>query len=255
MLKMIYCLCLLFSMPLWARFELFLKDYHSAHLKSARDIYVYRPQNYSPKNTYRLIVMHDGQNLFDPSRAFMGRTWNAQKTLDELIARNEIPPVVVLAIDNTPERRAEYVWEEEGESYVDMIIQELLPLVERSYSLKKGAKYRAMIGSSLGGLISLRVGLHRSEHFGLIAALSPSLWWNNREILSLYERENDLPARLYIDMGEREGERPQDLRLMVRILEERGHPHFYYWLDHWGGHNEWAWAYRLPMALRFLFTP
>ncbi len=236
-----------------AKFELYFKNYRSTRLQHSRDIYVYKPKNYHRDQTYPLIVMHDGQNLFDSSRAFGGRTWNAEHTLDHLIKTEQMSPAIVVAIDNTPDRMEEYIWERQGERYVDFLIHELIPHIEQSYKLKKGAEFRALMGSSLGGLISLRSALHRPESFGLVAALSPSIWWNNKEILELFERSSQLPLKIYLDMGTREGERAQDLEMLAEILRNRAHTSFLAWIDQWGGHNEAAWAHRLPFALKYLF--
>ncbi len=238
-----------------AKFQIYLKDYQSPRLSQPRNVFVYTPKNYTPQETYPVVFMHDGQNLFDPQRAFQGRTWKVQESLDRLIENGQVRPVVVVAIDNTPDRLEEYIWERMGESYLDFISEELLPLLESDFSLKRGPEHRAMIGSSLGGLISLRAGLHRHFQFGLIAALSPSIWWNNKEIINLYRTSPNLPQKIYIDMGSRNGERPEDVRQLQAVLQSRSHPNLYGWIDELGGHDEAAWAYRFPMALKFLFPP
>lgn len=253
-MKLFVFVLVVFSSSLsFAGFQIYLKDYYSSRLAFPRHVFVYTPKNYSRKESYPLVVMHDGQNLFDPKRAFLGRTWRAEETLDRLIESGQIKPVVVVAIDNTSDRLEEYVWERFGENYIDFITEELLPLLDSEYSLKTGPQHRAMMGSSLGGLISLRAGIHRPKDFGLIAALSPSIWWNNKEIINLYRTSKELPQKIYIDMGARNGERPEDLRLLQATLSARTQTSLYAWIDEFGGHDEAAWAYRLPFALKFLF--
>lgn len=236
-----------------AKFEIFLKNFQSQHLKAGRDVYVYVPREFSLHKSYPVVFMHDGQNLFDPSRAFGGRTWNAENSLNHLIESKQIAPLIVVAIDNTADRMQEYIWESQGREYIEFIISELLPLIRNHFSLKPGPENMSLMGSSLGGLISLHAALHRPDIFGSVAALSPSIWWNNKEILSLYENAPKLPQKIYLDMGAREGEKPDDVIKFSLILKSRSHPNYTFWIDEWGGHNEAAWAYRFPFALKYLF--
>lgn len=110
--------------------------------------------------------MHDGQNLFDPSRAFLGQTWKAKETLDSLIKKKTIPPIIVVAIDNTSARMNEYVPEKDGIKYLDFISQKLKPMVDKDFQTTKDRNLTGIMGSSLGGLISLQAGMSHFHTFG-----------------------------------------------------------------------------------------
>ena len=86
------------------KFHLFMKDF------KGREVWVYLPDNYEKTSErYPVLYAHDGQNLFDPNRAYQGQTWNAERTLNHLIQRKLIRPIVMVAIDNTSNRMNDYV--------------------------------------------------------------------------------------------------------------------------------------------------
>lgn len=235
-------------------FELFMKEVRYKTSSYPRDIYVYTPADYkNSTQRYPVLYMHDGQNLFDPSRAFLGKTWNALSTLNKLIKAKIISPIIVVAIDNTPDRMNEYVPERKGREYLSFIQNQIKPLIDNSFRTKKEAKYTAMMGSSLGGLISLSAGLSHSNVFGVVAALSPSIWWNNRSILEAYETSKVMPLKIYLDSGTSGGEKPQDVLDLVGVFENRAYTHFLVNIQDGADHQEFYWAQRFPIALKFLF--
>ena len=77
-----------------------------------RDVFVWLPPGYdSPAEAtrrYPVLYMHDGQNCLDPSTAFLGREWHADEQVDAMVRRGELPPIIIVAIANTPERVADY---------------------------------------------------------------------------------------------------------------------------------------------------
>jgi predicted alpha/beta superfamily hydrolase len=235
-------------------FQLFMKEVRSKTSSYPRDIYVYTPADYKKSTQrYPVLYMHDGQNLFDPSRAFLGKTWNALATLNKLIKAKLISPLIVVAIDNTPDRMNEYILERKGREYLNFIQNQIKPLIDTSFRTQKDVKSTAIMGSSLGGLISLSAGLTHSNVFGMVAALSPSIWWNNRSILSTYEDSETLPFKVYLDSGTDGGEKPQDVLALVEVLENRDYTHFLVNIQVGADHQEIYWAQRFPIALKFLF--
>lgn len=219
----------------------------------SRDVYVYLPDGYGKSNlSYPVLYMHDGQNLFDPSRAFLGQTWKAKETLDSLISQKQIPAIIVVAIDNTSARMNEYVPEKDGMKYLDFICQKLKPMVDKDFQTTKNRNLTGIMGSSLGGLISLQAGMSHFHTFGLIGALSPSIWYNDKSILTAYQMTQFLPLKVYLDSGTEGGERPDDVWELYYVLEQRGlTPKVV--IDEGGRHSEVFWAKRFPEALKFLF--
>jgi predicted alpha/beta superfamily hydrolase len=89
------------------------KDVYSPQLNNSRDVIVYMPPSYT-ENTLKVhknvLVMHDGNNLFDRETAFMGNSWLVQNTLDPLIYEGQIEEVLVVGAYNTGDRMYEYTY-------------------------------------------------------------------------------------------------------------------------------------------------
>lgn len=238
-------------------FKIFKKNISYAQVNSPRDIYVYLPPGYNTTQIhYPVLYMQDGQNLFDPKRAFLGQTWNALNTLNDLISRRLMAPIIVVAIDNTPSRMDEYIPEKSADAYLEFVIKEVKPLINQSFRTRKPASFTGIMGSSLGGLVSLYAGVKYREHFGLVGALSPSIWWNDRSIISTYDRSSTLPLKIYLDSGTLGGEKPEDVRALGQLLNNRGFAQNYNlltYIQEGAEHREAFWSARFPMALRFLF--
>ena len=242
----------------------------SRHLEADRDLIVYVPPGYDdePDRTYPVLYLHDGQNLFDPATAFAGRTWEVREHADAAIEAGEIEPLIIVGIFNTGDQRlAEYTHERcwqrgggEAARYGRLITEELMPWVGAHYRVRTDRESTGLGGSSLGGLVTLYLGLRYPHIFGRLAVLSPSVWWNHKSILSyLNERAPEIwnRPRLWLDVGEREGRRTvQDADQLARRLKANG------WIPgktlHYerfpeGSHDEASWAARVRPMLRFLF--
>ncbi|HEX4039662.1 MAG TPA: alpha/beta hydrolase-fold protein [Acidobacteriaceae bacterium] len=243
----------------------------SRALGNERTISVYVPPGYEEDNrrAYPLLVLHDGQNLFDPATSFIrGRTWQVAEHADAAIEAGEVEPLIIAGVANAGDRRlAEYTptrdWKLGGGDaarYEEMILRELLPFLHAEYRLRAGAAETGLGGSSLGGLVSLWMGMRRPDLFGRLAVLSPSIWWNHRYILRYVD---DLAAevqprpRIWLDAGEREGRRTvanaEQLyeRLLTHGWRNDADVHFETIAD--GTHDEASWAERVRPMLRFLF--
>ena len=244
---------------------------HSATLPDPdlRQISVYLPEAYlaEPTRRFPVFYLHDGQNLFDPRTSYIpGRTWQAGATADRLIAAGQIEPLILVGIANTGLRRmAEYTPTRdhrmgggEGRRYGRLLTDELKPLIDQRLRTLPGPAGTALGGSSLGGLISLFLGLERPDVFGKLAVLSPSIWWDQRSILTFVQQAPPKPQlRIWLDIGTAEGLRHvRDTELLHRLLLRNG------WHDGEdlkllivpdAAHNEDAWAARFDQILTFLF--
>jgi predicted alpha/beta superfamily hydrolase len=252
---------------------------HCKSLGNARDVWVWLPPGYDAATTrYPVVYFHDGQNVFDTATAFAGVEWQADETLTRLIAAGEIRPVIAVAIANTSKRIDEYtpvsdprhVGGGRARDYVMFLARELKPRIDAAFRTLPWREDTALIGSSLGGLVSLYGGLVAWQAFGRIGALSPVFDWSQYDIEERYAAapRARMPARLWIDMGTAEDSEPTapgqvsrpvlDLRRFRSVLEQRGYalgPRLGYEEVQGAAHDEAAWAARLPRILRFLFPP
>lgn len=246
------------------------EGFRSRALGNERAISVYVPAGYEESaRSYPLLVMQDGQNLFDPETSFIrGQTWRVAEHADEAIAAGEVEPVVIAGVANAGEQRlAEYTptrdWKLGGGDaarYAEMMVEEVLPFLRREYRLTAEAAETGLGGSSLGGLVSLWMGLRRPDVFGRLAVLSPSVWWNHRYIVRYVDdvaAEAEPRPRIWLDAGEREGRRTlanAELlheRLLAQGWRDEADVHFEAITD--GTHDEASWAERVRPMLRFLF--
>lgn len=247
------------------------QGFRSKVLRTQRDITVYLPPDYEDdsEREYPLLILQDGQNLFDPETSFIrGRTWRVAETADAVIGAGEVEPLVIAGIANGGERRlAEYTpsrdWKMGGGDagkYSDMLTREVLPFLRSGFRLREGAENTGIGGSSLGGLLTLWLGLRYPETFGKLAVLSPSVWWNHKYIVSYVNDvapELEHLPKLWLDVGDAEGRRTlADVELLQARLKVHG------WREgvdlHFervagGTHDESAWAERVGPLLQFLF--
>jgi enterochelin esterase-like enzyme len=247
------------------------RGFRSRILPDARDLIVYVPPGYDdePNRQYPVLYLNDGQNLFDPATSYIkGRTWMVREHADAAIEAGEVEPLVIVGIYNTGDRRlAEYTHEKdwqmgggEADSYGALLTLELMPWIAEHYRVRTDRNQTGLGGSSLGGLVSLYLGLKNSESFGRLAVLSPSVWWNHKSILGVLNEAAPLmehKPRIWLDVGDHEGRMTlRDSELLAKRLRANG------WTDeenlhferiHGGTHDEGSWAQRVRPLLQFLF--
>ncbi len=247
------------------------KALRSRFLKEPRDVITYLPPDYNsaPDRRYPVLYLHDGQNLFDSATAFGGNEWGLDEVAEELIESRQIQPLIMVGIYNTgPRRMSEYThirdrWGRGGRAraYGKLIVDDLKPFIDAEYRTLPDFENTGLGGSSLGGLVTLYLGLHHPQTFGKLIVMSPSVWWANRAILrEIRKLRQKLDQRIWLDTGTCEGQNPQvciknaqDLRdALVAKGWQPGHD-LKFVEDEGAGHNEKAWGYRMRSALKFLF--
>jgi len=242
----------------------------SNYLPDKRDIIVYVPPGYDQHatQTYPVLYIQDGQNLFDPRTSFIpGQTWEVREHADAAILAGEAEPLIIVGIYNTERRMAEYThernWQMDGgeaAQYGLTLTREILPFIASRYRVRMDRESTGLGGSSLGGLVSLYLGLRYATWFGKLAILSPSVWWNHKSILGyLNERAPEIwdRPRLWLDVGDKEGRRAvHDAETLNRRLKAnhwRPGENLHFEKVHGGMHNEASWAQRVRPMLRFLY--
>lgn len=245
------------------------EQFASGLLKNRRDLIVYLPPGYDdqPKRRFPVLYLHDGQNLFDGATSFIpGMDWHVGQTADACIGAGRVEPLIIVGVYNTGKQRlGEYTPTRaprlgggRANRYAKFLLEEVRPFLERNYRVLQGVENTGIGGSSLGGLVSLYLGLRRPNIFGKIAALSPSVWWNQRVILRFAAAAPVCPLpRIWLDIGTREGPRiVDDVERFRDILLGKGwqlEHDLHYQRVEGAEHNEAAWAQRVGPFLQFLF--
>ena len=254
----------------------FHKGFHSNILNNDRDVVVYLPPGYESHKDkrYSVFYLHDGQNLFDGATSFIpGQEWRADETAQSLIAAGKVEPLIIVGIYNTGKDRIEeytpaadtkYKIGGKADLYGRLLVEELKPFIDTNYRTLKDARHTGLGGSSLGGLVSLYVGLKYPEVFGRLAVVSPSVWWANNYIIKYVEAEKKRPPiRIWLDIGTKEGGNAEEAqktlegsRLLKVTLVRKGwqlEKDLKYFEAEGAEHNERAWAARFESILEFLF--
>ncbi len=274
-----------------------LNDVASRHI-DARPVDVWLPSDYTASKRYAVLYMQDGQNLFDASQTWNQAAWNVHEALSKLILQGKVMDTSVVGIPNSgryryseyyPEKylallpaavRDDYVRRAQwgrtlGDAYLRYIVEELKPVIDKTYSTHAGPASTFLMGSSMGGMISLHALCEYPHVFGRVAALSthwvgrPSAWGApeklQNDVMPLaaltYLRAN-LPKpglhRIYMDHGTAGldaiyGKHQIEVDAIGKVLG--------YTESNWqsrvfdgAGHSEPDWAARVDIPLTFLLS-
>ena len=249
-------------------------EIESARLGVRRRVTVWLPPGFRGRGrSYPVLYLNDGQNLFDPARAFGGVAWNVGETAARLIRRRRIPPLLVVGIDHGDARRArEYLPVEDdrnpdarhplGDEYAAFVAREVLPEIARRFPVARGAANTGFGGSSYGAVAALHTVLVNPGVFGRLLIESPSLYVGNGYLLRKARAAARWPSRIYLGVGTAETRRADwnqetvaNVLALERILRARGlgPRRLRVRVEEGATHSEGAWAGRLPDALEFLF--
>jgi predicted alpha/beta superfamily hydrolase len=247
------------------------KRFRSRFLEHDRRVIVYLPPNYEESRRrgtrYPVLYLHDGQNLFDRATAFGGEEWRVDETAQSLIEQRAIEPLIIVGVYNSGDHRIrEYTPTPDphvdagggADYYGRMLVEELKPLIDRRYRTLPGAASTGLGGSSLGGLVTMYLGLKYPTVFSRLAMISPAVWWDRRVIVQRVEElEGKLPLRIWLECGTAEGKSVcTNARLLRDALVAKGwavDDDLAYAEVEGGEHNERSWAARVDPMLRFLF--
>ncbi|WP_338376594.1 alpha/beta hydrolase-fold protein [uncultured Flavobacterium sp.] len=228
-------------------------------LDTIKKIYVYLPLDYESSNKkYPVIYMHDAQNLFDAKRSYAGE-WHVDETLDSLKAN-----VIVIGIEHGNNKRLEELTPYKNEKfgggkadlYLDFIVSNLKPYVDKTYRTKSNKSNTAIMGSSLGGLVSFYAGLKYPKVFGKVGCFSPSFWFSD-EIYKLMENIKKINTKIYFMCGDSESENMvADMEKMENLIREKRCDCLHLTkmkVVKDGKHNENLWAKEFAKAYLWLF--
>ncbi len=239
-----------------------LRDVYSPQLDNRRDILVRLPPSYGRTGRrFPVLYLQDGQNLFDASTSYAG-DWGLHRVV-AAAARRGVEAILVGIPNMGIERLDEYspfpdpeIGGGAGDPYLDFVTQTLKPAIDREFRTRPERSHTGIVGSSMGGLLSLYGFFRRPYPFGSAGVLSPSLWFAGEAIFPWVESAPFVPGRVYLDIGALEG--PQHVaraRRMRDLLITKGYRlgESLRWLEsRCGRHDEASWGRRFARALPFL---
>jgi predicted alpha/beta superfamily hydrolase len=245
---------------------------HTAAVTSAwaptipsRDIRVYTPRNYATNTwkSYPVLILHDGQNVFQPGDPTYG-CWNADWTADDLISLGQMRETIIVAVDNSSERLREYLPPTDdggfgagtGDQYLQFVLHNVMPYVQANYRVLTDADNTLALGSSFGGIASIYFGL-ATNRFGKVGPMSPSFWAVSNFVNQVIDGGDSSGRRIYMDCGTDENSMWNQMWHVYDLLQEDGYVVNDTLMTVVGcgqDHNEAAWAERLPEAYRFLLN-
>lgn len=266
-----------------------------------RHVDVWLPEGYDGKNRHPVVYLHDGQAVFDGAHAMSTSGWHMDRAVQTWAgARPVRAPILVAVWNHGTERHLEFfpqpmlsqlsrearqrAWDslpwlsrpfagelvKEGRSrsdaYLDFLVHEIKPAIDARFATLSERQHTFLMGSSMGGLISVHGLLRHPETFGAAAALSPhwiGLFERNDEIsdaaLAWLRQALPSPAqglRLYVDRGttEMDAQYAHAHAQVDALLRERGHraPQVLTRVVQGAGHNERDWGARSAQVLGFL---
>lgn len=253
-----------------------------------RTIRVYLPPHYDAQvdQFYPVLYMHDAQNLFDEKTSSYGGIWNVQGAVAKLQAKKDWAGLIVVGIDSaeglyrldeySPWLNSEIKLNSDfsditrdvgglGEVYAEFVAHKLKPLIDEKYRTLKDSQATGIMGSSMGGLISLYIGAKYPSIFSKVGALSTAAWFAEEPINAYLRNSSAATQRWYLSVGTHEtSNQPKDdlnLRYLngtIRISETLKAvgvemENLLTVIDEGAIHHESAWEIRLPEAISFLF--
>lgn len=262
----------------------------------SRDIMVWLPSGYSSSKQYDVVYMHDGDALFDASIHWNGQEWGVDETATALIARGDVRPFIVVGVPNGGAlRHSEYFpqkpWESlssqqrrellqtkrhsgeavfhadvQSDNYLKFLVREVKPFIDKHYSVLTGPAHTSVMGSSMGGLISIYALSEYPHIFGAAACLSthwPGVFHLDgnpipEAFYAYLERHLPPPGqhRIYFDFGTAtlDALYPPLQSKVDRILAARGYSQKNWTTRRFKGaeHTENAWRERLDIPFTFL---
>jgi predicted alpha/beta superfamily hydrolase len=227
-----------------------------------RDVIVWLPPGYerSSEKRYPVLYAHDGQNVFDPATSFTGVDWQIDETADRLIREGKLQEIVVVGIYNTADRGREYSYTPQGRAYMRFIVEKLKPFIDKEYRTLPDREHTAVMGSSMGGLISFLLVWNYPQVFSQAACLSPAFAYRDIIAPSLVENYTgaNKKIRIYIDDGGMglDAQLQPGCDAMLRALQANGFKmgeNLEWYRDPEAEHNERAWSKRVWRPLLFMY--
>jgi len=247
--------------------QILSNNFYLPQLNRSRRIWVYLPPDYlvNFSRRYPVLYMHDGQNLFDVATSFAGE-WEVDESLNDLHHQGDYGCIVV-GIDNGGQFRLDeyspwvnltYNAGGQGDEYVDFIVNTLKPYIDSTFRTLPGRRTTGIMGSSMGGLISMYAFSEHQHVFSRAGIFSPAFWFaGEHPARHVASRPRQGEGRVYFLAG---GKEPVSVTTNMQVVADSllkagfdaGELFFSVPAD--GEHREWFWRREFPAAYRWLFA-
>ena len=236
---------------------------------------------WAPKNPTHLLIAHDGQNVFDPRTATRRFTWRMAQNAIKIFEKHELTPPAIIGVfhsstkenphgrfkDLTPQSAFQgpvkplvktelNVDDLHGDTYHQLIAEEIVPLITESINFKPTFENTAMVGSSMGGLATLNALGIRKDFFATALAFSPHWVIGGKPLVD--HVLNDLPKpgihKVWMSRGDQklDSTYKNDQDYADQLMRQLGwNSNFKSTVYRGAGHNERAWAKQISNALEF----
>lgn len=240
------------------------ENFHSKFLTKDRHVVVWLPPGYDsePDKRYPVLYMHDGGSVVV--------NWRIDEIAKPLITSRQVEALIIVMVYNggtqddrfdeyTPTKTPNVRSGGKADAYGRMLVEELKPFIDSQYRTLTDPANTGLGGASLGGLVSLYLGLKYPNVFGKVSVMSPSVWWDRKLIV---RDVKDLKAkpdlRIWLDIGTREGPRAvDDVKELRDALVKKGwvlNRNLVYFEAEGGAHTEDAFARRAEPMMKYLFA-
>ncbi|MDB6113993.1 MAG: amy [Lacunisphaera sp.] len=257
----------------------------SSHFVAARNVDVWLPPGYDAQagERYPVVYLHDGQNLFDPATSYGGVPWSADQAMLRLMHAGQTRGAILVGVWNTPARFAEYLPQKavsppqyaalvaqfkvpsfppQGDAYLQFLVGELKPFIDREYRTQPGTAHTFIMGSSLGGLISAYALTEYPEIFGGAACVSTHWPVADGGVIDYLARHLPKPGahRFYFDFGTAtlDAQYEPFQQRMDGVMRAAGYTEGRDWITRkfpGAEHSEISWRQRVDIPLSFLLGP
>lgn len=233
-------------------------------LKRRRRIWAFLPADYNhnPEKRYPVVYFHDAQNIFEGWKAPFGKSWEVHNTMRRLGSQG-VEQSIIIGIEHGKQRRkSEFIpltrqgnFAHEGNAYADFIANKLKPFVDKKLRTIPWREQTALIGSSMGGLITLYAGMKHQDIFSKLGVFSPALWAAPALFPLIRKVGRHYPMKIYLTVGLKEGSGTvRQTEEMFQTLTYAGFPQHELYLGkrNLGKHDETFWQKEFETCYKWM---
>ncbi|GAA4088348.1 hypothetical protein GCM10022392_06950 [Mucilaginibacter panaciglaebae] len=192
-------------------------------LKRQRTLHIYFPPSYwNTRKKFPVIYVQDGQTTF-----IEGAYNNESLYADSLV--NMMPPnkqCIIVAIQSgiNSVRMQEYnpyIGTSDAAIYAAYVAKDVKTYIDTTFRTLKDAKHTAIVGSSMGGLISMYIAAKYSDIFGVAGIFSPAFWYAPMVYDDVARQGINSKSRFFFAYGDAENNEAEYANRMRTLLLQK----------------------------------